>query len=348
MPARMRIYRTFIVFLALQMLLISLISGCRSEANSASNNQSMTDAGIQPTILTGDLKIQILNSSSHSAEELIFWVNSASGQMRSRESSVLVFVYDVGQARRPQTQIPETPFNEHEILLSSNEQEFLLNGINHWLEQDSCMGKKRRLTNKEMDRYRLWIEKGADASTQIAPCPRTRVVAIALTDSLRNREPPEKVQLFFLHEMYHAFQQDLEDEGSCGSRKEKPDSNTRWMVEGGAHYFSTMLLAQMQDSKEGVNHVLQDALRISLDEGTDIFGGSTDRTGAGALQLMIERELITEESIMDGSFFHNCARELEFESKDPEIKFIRENWHRIKKENGEYSFNDIALNGNLG
>jgi hypothetical protein len=348
MPPLMRIYQNPIVLLALQTLLAVLISACSAETAPEPEIQGMMNSAIPSIVLETDPEIQIINFSSHPTEEFVRWANSASEQMESRESSILVFVYDVGEPKRPETRIPDTPFHEHEVLMSLDEQELLLSGIKHWLQQDPCMGNNRGRVTEEMARYKLWLQRGADSSTQQALCPKTRVVAIALTDSLRNQEPPEETQMFFIHEMYHAFQHDLEDEGLCRSRMEQPESNTGWMVEGGAHYFSTMLVAGAQDSKDGVSQILHDALRISEDEGTNIDEVSNDRSGAAALRLMIERGMVTEEAIMGGRFFHACARELEFDSNSPGIQFIRHNWYKIQRGNGGYYFDDTALSASPG
>jgi hypothetical protein len=37
-----------------------------------------------------------------------------------------------------------------------------------------------------------------------------------------------------------------------------------------------------------------------------------DKVGSAALLLMVKRGLIKESEILDGSFFHACAREIKF------------------------------------
>lgn len=65
-----------------------------------------------------------------------------------------------------------------------------------------------------------------------------------------------------------------------------------------------------------------------------------DRTkkGAAALLLMMDKGLITHEEIMDGSFFHDCSRELRYPSDGSEIQEIRETWHNISSQGGRYTF----------
>lgn len=54
-----------------------------------------------------------------------------------------------------------------------------------------------------------------------------------------------------------------------------------------------------------------------------------DKVGSAALLLMVKRGLIKESEILDGSFFHACARELQFNKNSAEIKFILRNQFNI-------------------
>jgi hypothetical protein len=74
----------------------------------------------------------------------------------------------------------------------------------------------------------------------------------------------------------------------------------------------------------------------------DNYGADLD-PGAAALRLMIEKGMLDEESILDGSLFHDCARELVFDSSSPEIERIRESWYQIENQGGVYQFKSGAL-----
>ena len=58
---------------------------------------------------------------------------------------------------------------------------------------------------------------------------------------------------------------------------------------------------------------------------------------------MVEKVMLAEESIMDGSLFHDCAREMVFDSPSPEIERIRESWYQIEMRDGVYKFKAEAL-----
>ena len=47
---------------------------------------------------------------------------------------------------------------------------------------------------------------------------------------------------------------------------------------------------------------------------------------------------MTHEEIVDGSVFHECAREFRYPSNGPEIQDIRNNWFKISHSNGSYAF----------
>jgi hypothetical protein len=167
---------------------------------------------------------------------------------------------------------------------------------------------------------------------------------MGITDQMRNDEPLEEFQGVLIHEHYHAFQQDLEYSGLCRSRSELPNANTTWMVEGAAQYFDTSLVEEINGSNEAHSKILKIASEAYSRNGPGLLDGvEPDKTGAAALRLMIEKGMLNEESIMDGSLFHDCARELVFDSTSPEIERIRESWYQIEVRDGVYKFKAEAL-----
>jgi len=247
--------------------------------------------------------------------------------MQSRVSNVLMLVYDVGERIEPLQEIPESESVEHEKLLSQEQIDSLMAEFEAWLDADECMSQNAEYRADEIEVYRRYLERGGDASHMRALCPHTRVVGIGLTDSLRNREPASETEVFVLHELYHAFQQDLEEEGQCRTAGDAEDSTTRWMVEGGAHYFSTMLLVNGDQDKG--RELIYEQARQSLSESSGLRENSPDRKGAAALLLMMDNQLIEHESVMDGSLFHGCAREFQFGNSEPGMESIEDQWSQF-------------------
>ena len=156
--------------------------------------------------------ISLVNGSSLDDQVLMGWAELAEQQMQSRASNILMFVYDVGKPIEPPREIPDTEAREHEMLLNVEQVDALMAEFGAWLESDDCMSQDAEYRADEVELYRRYLERGGDASHMRALCPQTRVVGVGLTDSLRNLEPASETELFVLHELYHAFQQDLEED----------------------------------------------------------------------------------------------------------------------------------------
>ena len=209
-----------------------------------------------------------------------------------------------------------------------------------------CLADERHrdVRDDHLDEYRQWLEGGADASTMQAVCSDTRIVVMGITEHMRNDEPLTEFQNLLIHAQYHAFQQDLEYEEICRRHSEPTNANTRWMLEGAAHYFSTSSVEEINGSTEAHSKILEMALESYDRNGPGLLdGGESDKTGAAALRLMIEKGMLDEKSILDGSLFHDCARELVFDSSSPEIERIRESWYQIENQGGVYQFKSGAL-----
>ena len=271
--------------------------------------------------------VTLLNASSVEDDVLLSWVDLAEQQMDTRVSNVLMLVYDVGEPIEPPQEIPETEASVHGRVLDDGQIDSLMADFEAWLEADACMSQDAGYRAEESMIYRRYLEEGGDASHMRALCPQTRVVGIGLTDSLRNEEPASVTELLVLHELYHAFQQDLEQEGECRAAGDAEDSTTRWLVEGGAHYFSTMLVNDLDQEK--ARQVLYEQARQSLNESDGLREEAPDRKGAAALLLMIDKGMTTHESVMDGSLFHECAREFRFGNSNPEISLVEQEWSQF-------------------
>ena len=291
--------------------------------------------------------IKIINYSHYPTSDIEKLVDLAESKMKSRESRIFAFIYPVGKMKEPEKRIrsdyADRVFREHDILLSKDQIVVILDEIELWFEGDSCVSSRRK--KQALSDYKIWLEKGADASTQHSVCEKTRVVMMAVPEMMRDHEPLENFQTFLVHEFYHAFQQDLEMEGECLSKREKAgeNSNSVWMYEGGAHYFATSLVAEIYGKTNYRSEILRIASDQYTSEGDSIILNGPDKWGAAALSLMIEQGMISEESILDASLFHNCARELEFDYKSTDIKHIKDSWHLIERNGDIYQFKTEAL-----
>ena len=291
--------------------------------------------------------IQVINLSSYPTDDIQEWIAFAESKMKSRKSRIFTFIYPVGEMKKPEKSVVGTHYasgvhREHEVLLSQDEMETILSEIELWLQGDSCVREQRK--KQALSDYRIFLEKGADTSFQHTLCETTRIVMMAITTQMRDHEPLENFQDFLAHELYHAFQQDLADGGECRRRqRESGYRNSVWVVEGGAHYFATWLVAEIHGRKNYRSQILDIAYHTLEREGELVYDHAPDKWGAAALSLMVEHDMITEESILDGSLFHNCARELEFDHNSPEIQHIKNSWYLIEQNNGVFQFKQEAF-----
>tara|TARA_Y100000590_G_scaffold282628_1_gene317937 strand:+ start:697 stop:2181 length:1485 start_codon:yes stop_codon:yes gene_type:complete len=293
-------------------------------------------------------KIQLINLSSYPTDDIEEWIALAESKMKSRKSRIFTFIYPVGEMKKPEKLIVGTKYaadagyREYEILLSQDEIETILGEIELWLQGDSCVREERK--KQALSDYRIFLEKGANTSFQHTLCETTRVVMMAIRPGMRDHEPLENFQDFLAHELYHAFQQDLDDRGECRRRQNESEyRNSVWVVEGGAHYFATWLVAEIHGRKNYRSQILDIAYHTLEREGELVYDHTPDKWGAAALSLMVEHDMITEESILDGSLFHNCARELEFDHNSPEIQHIKNSWYLIEQNDGVFQFKQEAL-----
>ena len=300
----------------------------------------------------GDGSLTIINYTDYSTDMIMDWGMSASGLMADQDANVLIFLYPVGMPTGQTLEFGD--FGLHDVVMTPENQGALLADIELWLRADDCVDEKffdptsDQGQGDEFAMWRDWVEQGADASTMRILCSTTRVVAMGITPQLV-REGELELERFLTHELYHAFQQDLDMEGDCSALSEdEATANTPWMAEGGAHYFSSFLTGVVKEDgipKEGEvgenerirMEILRDASR-AYKETPGLHESGPDRKGAAALLRMVDKGLITHEEIMDGSFFHNCARELRYPSGGPEIQEIRNDWYSISAEGNRYAF----------
>jgi len=297
---------------------------------------------------TTSTEIKIINYTDYSINDLENWIYLAESKMKSRKARILFFIYPVGEMKRPEEPVrsdyADQVFVEHEVLLTQNDIEKILDQVEDWFAGDPCLDS--RDIRRNLSDYRSWLENGADASTMHGVCEETRIVAMGVTENMRLYEPLENFQNFLIHELYHAFQQDLEMEGKCRDMRERDErnSNTRWLMEGAAHYFATWLVAEIHDKTNYLSQILDIAYHSFKRNGEQIYDAAPDKWGAAALSLMVKQNLITEDSILDGSLFHNCDRELVFNKNNPAIQKIKDSWNLIEKFGDAYEFKPEALN----
>jgi len=279
------------------------------------------------------------------------WADFASNKMAERTANILVVTYNIGEYLGGE--IPGMPFGTNEVILSQSEIDLLMTQIEQWMLNDPCMGhsEQKGHLNVELESYRLWLENGADTSTQRGLCERTRFVMMAWKDG----QPTWDLQRFLVHELYHAFQRDIENDCNDIIDRMGRGEYVHAVVEGAADYFTFFTADEIYTDEDRenydrisyrnpVNTLLRDATDLMNEDGiNDVTGSGIATRAAVMLRLMVEKGWLSHESILDGSFHHNCAR-AELNPSNPDFVFAWENWFRIEEQNGVYKFEDSILN----
>ncbi len=349
------------MFLLVTAVAVMFLLGCGISNSNESDIEADVNAKVTAKLTTSPSTptstavpgYELINYSSYQSKDIQKWVELAESNMKSRKSKIFLVIYPVGKMKTPEKRIIDTDYasgvyREHEVLLSQDKIETILSEIELWLKGDTCVPEERKVL--ALSDYRTWLQRGANTSFQQGLCETTRVVMMAIHPQIRDHEGIEYFHYFLLHELYHAFSQDLENGGECRRKRNEAglDSNSVWMYEGGAHYFATWLVAQEYNHPDYRSRILEDAIQSFRRDGNNNNlneeNPSPDRAGAAALSLMIEFGMVTEESILDGSLFHNCDRELKFDYNSPEIQNIKTSWYLIEENDGGFQFKEEALN----
>jgi hypothetical protein len=148
---------------------------------------------------------------------------------------------------------------------------------------------------------------------------------IAISDEDRN-DPPAltNFQRVIFHKAYHGFQQDLGYGGNCRNLSKLNNANSNWMIEGAAEYFARSLLDEINGKSNAMDELLGNVLSEYDQSGAALtISGEPWLSvwkGPASLRLMVEKGMLDEASIMDGSLFHDCAREIGLSGSDREIQ----------------------------
>ena len=306
--------------------------------------------------VSNDFGIDLINFSATPDSDLKNWANFASDKMSERTSNILVVGYNIGEGTGGE--IPGMPFETHEVILSQSEIDLLITQIEEWMLNDSCMGhdNERDHRNEELENYRLWLENGGDVSTQRGLCEETRFVMMAWRDDM----PTWDLQNFLVHELYHAFQRDIAND-YCNDSVERMSrgEHVHAVVEGAADYFTYFTADEIYTDEDRRNYgrleykspadsLMKEARGLMNEDGTnDVTGSGLATRAAVMVRLMVEKGWLSHESILDGSFNHNCAR-ADLNPSNPDFVFAWENWFRFEvvqnTNNREWRFLDSVLN----
>ena len=256
------------------------------------------------------------------------WTKVLEAKMARRQSDVLYMMWPIGKWIGPcEGCFDSHPLQQHERVIAPDQVEFLLGELKSWMATTSIDSDH---ANSELAMWRKVLEGGGDAATQFSLSQSSRFIMHGVEQGREARDVYHTVT----HELYHAFQHDISSDGEC-------HHGSRMMVEAGADYFAYVALENKYPDY-GVGGLLRDAWRSYQDEGELAIRGSSVAAGA-LLRLLVERGHASHEAVMDGSFFHACARGNELGSDTPAMQQALQDWFRIEAHAGSYRFDPAVV-----
>jgi hypothetical protein len=297
----------------------------------------------------GNPTIEIINYSKTPTATVEKWTKAGAAKLSDWQADTLGVIWDLGRFVNDRFS-PDHPFNTHKVILSSSELKALTGKIKSWIEASECNDDPYRAEENKWGYKDIahWIEGGADVATAPNPCYDRRIVLLGKTPG----QDEKTAQQIWLHEFYHAHSNYLtnycvnpnDSERDQEETREKHESQ-RWFGEGTAQYFATMVKAELNGVKDPVSLMLKEAETSAKRDGRELYANLA-RNSAVALRLLIEHGNIPnlEKDVMSGAVFHNCSWPDKWSSdKSAEVAFAQDNWFRIKKNGGKWSFTSAAL-----
>ena len=280
-----------------------------------------------------------------SSDELLGWLEAAVEEMADPPSDFLGLLWPVGRAIDDEPD-PATfdgdPFREHAAVLNAAETDEVVALFRDW--QSGLQGCEPEETGGFEDgaqRVERWIRGGADVATAPDPCLESRSAVVAWTAE----QDEETARHIFFHEAYHGLSKYLLRQ--CAPILDRPEdsmSDLRWFAEGTADYFSLFMQAQQDDRDDYEQQILERAkLELQGDPGLTL--ASNTYLQAAGIVLMIQRGLVNEDRVIDGSYFTNCEWIDTFDPSQPEVKFVFDNFAQIESVAGQLTYPDEVING---
>ena len=280
-----------------------------------------------------------------SSAEVKSWVEQAVGEMLDPPTDFFGLIWPIGS---PVDDEPDphlfdgAGFSEHEHKLSPAEvDETVVSFVNWQAGLEGCTDAEKRNWSDGARVVSLWIRNAADVATAPGPCLKSRAAIYARTLA---QDKTTATEIFF-HEAYHGLSNKLLNlcATNAPGRSEDDLNNRRWFAEGTADYFGVYMAAKIEGRENYRQKILE---RAYLDlKGDPGMGLDSAYVQSAAVVLMIDRGMISEEKLLNGSYFHNCSWIDEFDPLAVGIDYIFENFNKIQLIDGEYSYSSEVISG---
>ena len=266
---------------------------------------------------------------------------TASAFMSSRTANILTIVYPLGAYVRDGGNW-DGGFNTYETILDATAISTIRARLSEWFTTKLLIPANQ--LDSFLDEKMAYVIGGADLASHFGESSTARLVMIGVPNSMT----AAGLKKTFIHETYHAFQQDLETDSCRDTEPPAASSNSGWLVEGTAEYFAHTVGESLGIEGASKSNFLQTALAdyneqlADNDDSSNTFGRNASKSAA-AIHLMILKGYLEEAHVLDGSLFHQCARQGTYGPSNTDIPFIKNNWYKIISTNGIYSFSSDIL-----
>jgi len=299
----------------------------------------------EPEAKRGPTRIAMSFADGITSAEVLGWVNAAISEMVNPPTDFMGLIWPIGRALddEPDPQVFDgDPFFEHTDVLSSDELDQTADYFRNWQAGlQGCDPEDARDFDEGAARVERWIKGGANVATAPDPCFESRSAIVAWS---ADQDKQTAKQVFF-HESYHGLSNYLLRQCSpVLGRQEDSMNDLRWFAEGTADYFGVYMAAKDDGRDDYMQRMLKRAyLDLRGDPGMPLEANSYVQTAA--MVLMIERGVITEEQILNGSYFNNCDWINTFDPGAPGMDYIFENFNKIEVSGGSYSYSEATIAG---
>ena len=279
------------------------------------------------------------------SSEVMLWVEAAVAEMSDPPADFMGLIWPIGEALDddPDPEIFDgAPFRAHSHVLSSDEVEDTVRQFEDWqLGLLGCTEQERRDFQDGSRVVGMWIRGAADVATAPDPCLESRAVIYART---AEHDKTTATEIFF-HEAYHGLSNYLLNRCSPILGIDEDDLNPlRWFAEGTADYFGVFMAAKLEGREDHRQKLLERAyLDLKGDPSMTLFDNTYVQSAA--MILMLERSQVSEEKILDGSYFHNCEWIEDFAPEAKDMQFVFDNFNTIEVSDGVYRYPEEAISG---
>ena len=315
--------------------------------DNASEKENSSDSAQKPVVIpTIEAKSF---ASGITSNELLAWTKAAIAEMKNPPTSFLSLIWPIGVALDDEPDpgvFGGDPFAEHSDILSASEIKDVSNYFRTWqtsLVANAANGCKQSAADlsEGADRVERWIKGAANVATAPDPCFNARAVTMAWTAE----QSKYNAKTTFFHEAYHGLSNYLLAQCSPILKIDEDKMNyMRWFAEGTADYFGHYMAAKNEGRTDHKQRLLA-RFHTSLITEPNVKLDSNTYPQAAAMILMMERGLITEEKLVNGSYFNDCKWINTFDPANQNMKYIFNNFSKIKFSGGVYSYTDSAING---